>query len=1263
MSGGTKFLYGTKYKGQTFQQILSVVTPEYMKSLRQVLCDNSGHKHADHIRAFLAYFTLNSTRQTLPIQVPGTQPPSLVSSASSQVHLIKHTDGDFIEIIYHISDIHIRNATRIQEYDTVITRTQDFLSNEEAVKNKRAVLIITGDILHTHELTSDCILRTLKYFKQFAAICPTLFIAGNHDTVVRNQTTTDALTAIFQDRFPSDVHYLRDTGYYRYQNLLFGVFSRTDSDKLPALSVPGTIKVGLYHGPVEGVVRSNGDPEFERNCVRLSTFKDFSMILLGDYHKYQHPCDKQNVAYAGSLIMQNFGEIGYPHGVAVWDVRLQRVVRHVKINNEYEHVVLRYQEDTATLHIEGIGTALTYDNEDELLALIPKKGHVRIEYSGLAPPEPIKRLLLEHSPSTRISMRRVLEGKQSLNSSVVDLLNPEQYKDASRAEIERFITEQLEAKKVSAAQMKNVMRDVATNIRLDSVHCENSATIHWRLERLEMENFLTYGFCNNTLDLTVFDNQTTTALVAPNNSGKSSIIDALTATLYGKVLRGTLSTCVNNKHTKNKSKLVAHIRIGIDIYRIVRIISRDGRKHQLSITKNNENFNGSTLSETQEKLTELIGSFHAFKTMSLCPQHSFTPLWLVDPHRRRELLQTFQPTKFQALNEASKKRRDELGGQVKELESLVQSLSRQPCNDQIKQAEQHLESIDIVLKKTEEAISISRKQLKNIDSSIPVGIEEAPHKLYLAKEELQVLDSKLSNIVEQRQRLLLMEERLDKNRLLEPDEERIRREHQEIERTIDDRASAEADKNPEVVSHVREIQVMKDNQSIALQNITVIRQKKYENVGSFKLSPDELRKCQEALQYHTDGHPDCVELEKKCSVLQSQLEAIEDQERELQGLQYNPDCEYCVNNPLVKKVGHITKEREKLCLVLEQTNRLRKLARADESIKKHCNACLDEEEVGCLQDVNNLREMLREKERELSTIRNSYTDRAKREIRRSDRYEDMLEEKRNNQVLKDQILTIKDSCTQESALLLRKSDIEKRINELQSLVEEAEKRKSDIQRRGQLLVEISEGESATGRLREERGATESRLKRFRELKVEVGEKEARLLSLKCEYEVYSELYRLTADQGPLCMHMLGHHFLPRLQSTVNQLAEGLIEKQVVLGLENKNNCLNVTIDFQDKNGKDTSHLGGMESFIMDICFRFALGQLSFSPRSNVFIVDEGMSVLDKDHLASLDVFLNFLSQVYDHTILISHIEGIGNYTDNHMTVVQDNEGYSTLVVN
>jgi DNA repair exonuclease SbcCD ATPase subunit len=89
----------------------------------------------------------------------------------------------------------------------------------------------------------------------------------------------------------------------------------------------------------------------------------------------------------------------------------------------------------------------------------------------------------------------------------------------------------------------------------------------------------------------------------------------------------------------------------------------------------------------------------------------------------------------------------------------------------------------------------------------------------------------------------------------------------------------------------------------------------------------------------------------------------------------------------------------------------------------------------------------------------------------------------------------------------------------------------------------------------------------------------------------------------------------------------------------------------------------MENFIMDICFRVALGQLSFSPRSNLFIIDEGVSVLDKSHLASLDTFLNFLRQVYDHTILISHIEGIGDYTENHMTVVTGEDGCSTLVVN
>lgn len=53
--GDTKFTYGTKHKGKTFQQLAQAVEPEFLKRLSK-LVEEGKSKEVDTIRSFLTYF-------------------------------------------------------------------------------------------------------------------------------------------------------------------------------------------------------------------------------------------------------------------------------------------------------------------------------------------------------------------------------------------------------------------------------------------------------------------------------------------------------------------------------------------------------------------------------------------------------------------------------------------------------------------------------------------------------------------------------------------------------------------------------------------------------------------------------------------------------------------------------------------------------------------------------------------------------------------------------------------------------------------------------------------------------------------------------------------------------------------------------------------------------------------------------------------------------------------------------------------------------
>jgi hypothetical protein len=85
------------------------------------------------------------------------------------------------------------------------------------------------------------------------------------------------------------IYFYHDSGFYQVDNdLVYGVYSLWDNEILTLDSkVPGKKYVGLYHGPIYGCMSDNGFILKGDNLVRVSTFNNFDIVLLGDIHEHQ----------------------------------------------------------------------------------------------------------------------------------------------------------------------------------------------------------------------------------------------------------------------------------------------------------------------------------------------------------------------------------------------------------------------------------------------------------------------------------------------------------------------------------------------------------------------------------------------------------------------------------------------------------------------------------------------------------------------------------------------------------------------------------------------------------------------------------------------------------------------------------------------------------------------------------------------------------------------------------------------------------------
>ena len=76
-------------------------------------------------------------------------------------------------------------------------------------------------------------------------------------------------------------------------------------------------------------------------------------------------------------------------------------------------------------------------------------------------------------------------------------------------------------------------------------------------------------------------------------------------------------------------------------------------------------------------------------------------------------------------------------------------------------------------------------------------------------------------------------------------------------------------------------------------------------------------------------------------------------------------------------------------------------------------------------------------------------------------------------------------------------------------------------------------------------------------------------------------------------------------------------------------------------------------FIINIGFKISLSALSLLPKNKLLIIDEGVSVLDKQHIEQFDKIITFLNQHYDNVILISHIDSLKDFINQYINITKD----------
>lgn len=221
-----------------------------------------------------------------------------------------------ISKIVHFSDLHIRLFKDHELYRSIV---QDMLNQFTELKPDR--IVFTGDLVHSkNQMTPELIEMVSWVLNECSKIAKTVLIIGNHDFLENNMSRLDALTPIIDSLQNDNIVYYKNRGVYDDENIEWVVYSLMDHNIPPDIQKSDKVKIGLFHGPIQGLTTDIGY-KFESG-FESDKFDGCDLVFCGDIHKRQVfniPGGKK--AYmVGSTIQQNYGETIKKHGYGIYDV-------------------------------------------------------------------------------------------------------------------------------------------------------------------------------------------------------------------------------------------------------------------------------------------------------------------------------------------------------------------------------------------------------------------------------------------------------------------------------------------------------------------------------------------------------------------------------------------------------------------------------------------------------------------------------------------------------------------------------------------------------------------------------------------------------------------------------------------------------------------------------------------------------------------------------------------------------------------------------
>jgi DNA repair exonuclease SbcCD ATPase subunit len=551
-----------------------------------------------------------------------------------------------IDKIFHISDIHIRTLKRHTEYRHVF---KNLFNTIKLHATENSVAVVTGDIVHSKlDMSPELVQMLVDFFNEFTI--PTIVILGNHDMNLNNTHRVDAVSPVLDVIKNSNIHFVKDNGLFEFGGVTWNhmAVDKTPADYIQAKDFDASYKIALHHGAVN-TAKTDIGYQISNEHVTTELFAGHDITLLGDIHKPAQFLDAaRSIAYPGSLIQQNHGE-SLDHGILVWDIKT-RTAEFVQIENDYGYVTLETLGEKIVNHPHRM----------------PNKPRIRIKFNGTSAAD-MKKLIAtirKKYDVQDITIQRTIEQNNSSTPSNLAIGN---VRDVEYQNV--LLTDYIDSHFPQATpEETDAIRHINRTINSKLPAVESIRHVTWHPISFEFDNMFSYGE-GNVLN---FENLSDVCgLFASNASGKSSLLDAITYTIFDKCSKtGKANEVLNNKKTWFRG--VFRFEMNGVIYTIDRRGTQNKKKEthvkvDVDFYTDSDNLNGEERSETNKNIRRYLGTYDDFILTAFSLQADNNNFIEKSQKERKDLLSQFLDiTVFEQLYQLAADEIKETAGRLKD---------------------------------------------------------------------------------------------------------------------------------------------------------------------------------------------------------------------------------------------------------------------------------------------------------------------------------------------------------------------------------------------------------------------------------------------------------------------------------------------------------------------------------------------------------------------------------------------------------------------